>query len=148
MPSREQESSSILSVRLPDELIQRLDRYLDWWETSRRVKSSRNAIIREALGQWLEVHEHEAGLVHMPILRQQFQTAVRRMTHGPDSVPIYRLRQVLQWPRDRFDALLEALRAEHQVVLEEGSPGALSASEIHESYHVHGRLYRRLRWRA
>jgi len=68
MPSREQESSSILSVRLPDELIQRLDRYLDWWETSRRVKSSRNAIIREALGQWLEVHEHEAGLVHM----QQF----------------------------------------------------------------------------
>ena len=29
MPSREQESSSILSVRLPDELIQRLDRYLD-----------------------------------------------------------------------------------------------------------------------
>jgi len=32
-------------------------------------------------------------------------------------------------------------------VLEEGSPGALSASEIHESYHVHGRLYSRLRWR-
>ena len=51
MPSREQESSSILSVRLPDELMQRLDRYLDWWETSRRVKSSRNAIIREALSQ-------------------------------------------------------------------------------------------------
>ena len=96
MPSKEQESSSILSIRLPDELIQRLDRYLDWWETARRVKSSRNAVMREALSQWLEVHEHEAGLVHMPILRQQFQTAVRRMAHGPDSVPIYRLRQVLQ----------------------------------------------------
>ena len=67
------------------------------------------------------------------------------MAHGSDSVPIYRLRQVLQWPRARFDALLEALRAEHQVVLEEGSPGALSAREIHESYHVHGRLYSRLR---
>jgi hypothetical protein len=114
MPSREQESSSILSVRLPDELMQRLDRYLDWWEISRRVKSSRNAIIREALSQWLEVHEHEAGLVHLPILRQQFQTAVRRLAHGPESVPIARLRQVLQWPRARFDAILEALRAEHQ----------------------------------
>jgi hypothetical protein len=147
MPSREQESASILRVRLPDELMQRLDRSLDWWETSRRVKSSRNAIIREALGQWLAGHEHEAGLVHLPILRQQCQTAVRRMAHGPDSVPIYRLRQVLQWPRDRFDALLEALRAAHQVVLEEGSPGARSASEIHERSHGHGRLYRRLRWR-
>jgi len=146
MPSREQESSSILSVRLPDELMQRLDRYLDWWEISRRVKSSRNAIIREALSQWLEVHEHEAGLVHLPILRQQFQTAVRRLAHGPESVPIARLRQVLQWPRARFDAILEALRAEHQVMLEEGVPGALSASEIHESSHVHGRLYSRLRW--
>jgi predicted DNA-binding protein len=125
MPSREQESSTILSVRLPDELMQRLDRYLDWGETSRRVKSSRHAIIREALSQWLEVHEHEAGLVHLPIAR---------------------LRQVLPWPRARFDALLEALRAEHQVMLEEGVPGALSASEIHESYHVHGRLYSRLRW--
>src|SRR2546430_7632271 len=111
MPSREQESSSILSVRLPDELIQRLDRYLDWWENSRRVKSSRNAIIREALGQWLEEHEHEAGWGHMPILRQQFPTPVRRMAHGPDRVPIHRLRPVLQRPRARFDALLEALRA-------------------------------------
>jgi hypothetical protein len=147
MPSREQEHSSILSIRLPDELIQRLDRYLDWWETSRRVKSSRNAIIREALGQWLEVHEHEAGLVHGPILRHQFQTTVRRMAQGPGGVPIYRLRQVLQWPRARFDALIEALRAEHQVVLEEGAPGAMNASEIHDSYHVHGRLYIRLHWR-
>jgi len=61
MPSKEQESSSILSIRLPDELIQRLDRSLDWWETARRVKSSRNAVMRKALSQWLEVHEHAGG---------------------------------------------------------------------------------------
>jgi predicted DNA-binding protein len=147
MPSREQESSSILSVRLPDELIQRLDRYLDWWETSRRIKSSRNAIMREALSQWLETHEHEAGLVHAPILRHQFRTAARRMAQAPQGVPIHRLRQTLQWPRERFDAILEALRAEQHVVLEEGLAGAMSAHEIQDSYHVHGRLYITLRWR-
>jgi predicted DNA-binding protein len=146
MPSREHESSSILSVRLPDELMQRLDRSLDWWETSRRVKSSRHAIIREALSQGLEVHEHEAGLVHLPILREQFQTAVRRLAHGPESVPSARLRQGLPWPRARFDAIWEALRAEHQVMLAEGVPGALSASESHASSHGHGRLYSRRRW--
>ena len=51
MLSKEQESSSILSVRLAEALLQRLDRSLDWWETTRRVKSSRNAVIREALSQ-------------------------------------------------------------------------------------------------
>jgi hypothetical protein len=126
--------------------MQRLDRYLDWWEIARQVKSSRNAIIREALSQWLEAHEHEAGLVHVPILRQQFQTTARRMARGPHGVPIHRLRQTLQWPRERFDAMLEALRAEHHVVLEEGPAGALSARDIQDSYHVHGRLYITLRW--
>src|SRR2546428_526217 len=110
MPSKEQESSSILSIRLPDELIQRLDRYLDWWETSRRVKASRNAVLREALSQWLEAHEHEAGLVHAPTLRHQFWNAVHRLAQGPHEVRIHRLRQTLPWPRERFDAMLEALR--------------------------------------
>jgi len=147
MPSKEQESSSILNVRLSDELIQRLDRYLDWWETFRRVKASRNAVLREALSQWLEAHEHEAGLVHAPTLRHQFWNAVHRLTHSPHEVRIHRLRQTLQWPRERFDAMLEALRAEQHVVLEEGLPGAMSARDIHDSYHVHGRLYITLHWR-
>jgi len=147
MPSKEQESSSILSIRLPDELIQRLDRSLDWWETSRRVKASRNAVLREALSQWLEAHEHEAGLVHAPALRHQFWSAVHRLTHSPHEVRIHRLRQTLPWPRERFDAMLEALRAEQHIVLEEGLPGAMSARDIQDSYHVHGRLYITLHWR-
>lgn len=146
MPSKEQESSSILSVRLSDELIQRLDRYLDWWETARRVKSSRNAVMREALSQWLEAHEHAAGFVHTPTLRHQFWSAAHRLAQGPHEVRIHRLRQTLQWPRERFDTVLEALRAEQEVVLEEGDAGAMSARDIHDSYHVHGRLYITLRW--
>jgi hypothetical protein len=63
------------------------------------VIEARHAIMREALSQWLETHEHEAGLVHAPILRHQFRTAARRMAQDPQGVPIHRLRQTLQWPR-------------------------------------------------
>jgi hypothetical protein len=58
MASRAQDNSRIVSVRLPDDLIRRLDRYLDWRETSGRVKFSRNAALREALRLWLDDQEH------------------------------------------------------------------------------------------
>jgi hypothetical protein len=147
MPSTEQESSSILSIRLPEELIQRLDRYLDWWETFRRVKASRHAVLREALSPWLEAHEHEAGLVHAPTLRHQFWNAVRRLAQGPHEVRSHRLRHTVQGPRERCDAMLEALRAAPHIVLEEGLPGAMSARDIQDRYHVHDRLSITLHWR-
>src|SRR3989442_5134001 len=62
-------------------------------------------------------------------------------------VRIHRLRQTLPWPRARFDAMLETLRAEQHIVLEEGLPGAISAGDIQASYHVHGRLYITRHWR-
>ena len=62
MPPKAQDDSRIVSVRLPDELIQRLDRYLDWSATSRRITSTRNATIREALSAWLDGQEQLAGL--------------------------------------------------------------------------------------
>jgi len=62
MPPKAQDDSRIVSVRLPDELIQRLDRSLDWSTTSRRITSTRNATIREALSAWLDGQEQRAGL--------------------------------------------------------------------------------------
>jgi predicted DNA-binding protein len=62
MPPKAQDDSRIVSVRLPDELIQRLDRSLDWRPTSRRITSTRNATIREALSAWLDGQEQLAGL--------------------------------------------------------------------------------------
>jgi predicted DNA-binding protein len=62
MPPKAQDDSRIVSVRLPDELIQRLDRSLDWSTTSRRITSTRNATIREALSAWLDGQEQLAGL--------------------------------------------------------------------------------------
>src|SRR2546429_7433943 len=75
MASRAQDNSRIVSVRLPDDLIRRLDRYLDWRETSGRVKFSRNAALREALRLWLDDQEQLAGVVSPEALRGQVRSA-------------------------------------------------------------------------
>ena len=73
MPEKKQDSWQIVSVRLPHELSRRLDRYLDWSEFYRRVKSSRNAAIREALSQWLDDQEQRAGFDVSTIKRSSRQ---------------------------------------------------------------------------
>ena len=93
----------------PHELSQRLDRYLDWSEFYRRVKSSRNAAIREALSQWLDDQEQRAGFLDPQAQREQFRAAYRSVAKRHDWVDIHRLRQLLPWPRERFDTVLEGL---------------------------------------
>ena len=63
MPDKKPDDSQVVSVRLPHELIQRLDRYLDWKDRHRRGKSSRNAALREALSSWLDDQEQHAGFL-------------------------------------------------------------------------------------
>jgi metal-responsive CopG/Arc/MetJ family transcriptional regulator len=147
MPRKAPDASRVVSVRLPDDLLQRLDRYLDWSAPHRRLQSTRNAAIREALGAWLDHQEQLAGLLQPHTLRQQFQATYNSIRHHHDGVLIARLRQLLQWPRERFDAVLEALRADQQVELEalKDNNGAAHASP--DGYHVHGQLYVRIRWR-
>src|SRR6266545_2254437 len=145
MSSKEPDDSRIVSVRLPEDLIQRLERYLDWGATHRR-KSTRNAARREALRAWLDHQEQRAGLLEPEALRRQFQATYNSIRHPLDGVPIYRLRQLLQWPRERFDAVLEALRADHHIDLEALKETALDAPAIQDSYHVHGQRYGRIRW--
>ena len=61
MPDSTPDDAQIVSVRLPRDLIQRLDRYLDWQHLHRKAKSSRNAAIRQALSSWLDEQEQRAG---------------------------------------------------------------------------------------
>ena len=89
--------------------------------------SIRNAAIREALSLWLDEQEQLAGLVSPETLRQQFRAAYDRVSSHQDWVPISRLRHQLQWPAERFDAVVEGLRAERQVELERAEPGAKGA---------------------
>ncbi len=148
MPSKAPDASQIVSVRLPDALLQRLDRLLDWHATHQHRPSTRNAALRDALHAWLDQQEHLAGFLEPHALRQQFQAAYHSLGPPCDGVPIHRLRQQLRWPRERFDAVLEALRAEQHVDLEALKEPALDALAIQDSSHVHGQCYGRLRWRA
>ena len=147
MPRKEPDDSRVVSVRLPDDLLQRLDRYLDWSAPHRRVPSTRNAAIREALSAWLDQQEQLAGLLQPHTLRRQFQATYHSIRHHHDGVPISRLRELLRWPRERFDAVLEALRADQHVELEVLKDNALAAQARQDSYYVHGQLYVRVRWR-
>ncbi len=147
MSEKKQESWQIVSVRLPHELSRRLDRYLDWSAFYQGVKSSRNAAMREALQSWLDEHEQLAGFLEPQAQRAQFQAAYRSIAKRHDWVAIDRLRPLLPWPPERFDTVLEGLRADHHVELESTESSELSPQAIQDSYHVHGHLYVRLRWR-
>ena len=147
MPRKKQSDSQPLSVRLPYELARRLDRYLDWSRFHRRIKWSRNTAMREALSDWLDHQEQLAGFAEPQTQREQFQSVYRSIAEPHDWAAIHHLRPLLPWPRERFDTVLEGLRADHQVELERAELGELSDETIQDSYHVHGHLYCRLRWR-
>lgn len=147
MPSKEHDRSSILSLRLPDTLLARLDRYLAWMERRRGESLSRNQVIRVALAQWLDTAEAQGGMIHPEVLRQHFQAGYNALRSGNDAVQIQRLRQRLGWPPDRFDALVEQLRAESKVILYTGAARHLSDDEQQQSYEVNGQLYLSLAWK-
>src|SRR5215475_12167052 len=147
MPHKKSEDAQIVSIRLPRALIQRLDRYLDWQNLHRPSKSSRNAAIRQALHNWLDEQEHRAGFLEPQLQRQQFQNAYHSLSKRREWVVIDHLRQLMPWSRERFDAMVETLRADHQVELERAEPGEMSENAIESCYEVHGQLSHRLRWR-
>lgn len=144
----EPEDSRVVSIRLPATLVQRLDRLLDWHTTHRRRPTTRNAALRAALGEWLNEHEQLAGLLDPESLRQQFRAAYDSQRPSPDGVPIYRLRRLRQWPRERFDTVLEALRAAQTIDLEPLPAQTFDPQATHDSSHGHGQCYGHLRWRA
>jgi hypothetical protein len=48
-------------VRIPVDLIQRLDRYLDLAETRTGLRSNRTEALRQALAYWLDAKEEALG---------------------------------------------------------------------------------------
>ncbi len=146
MPSKEHGDSSIVSLRLPDSLLDRLNRSLDWMAFHQHEKVSRNHAIRLALTQWLEDQEAQGGMTHPDVLRRRFHNACTSLRSGQDRVDIHRLRRLLNWPTERFDALLEHLRAESQVVLHVGDASGVNDADRRHSYEVNGQLYLTLSW--
>ena len=148
MPHPEPEDSRVVSVRLPTPLVQRLDRLLDWHTTHRRRPTTRNAALREALGAWLDQHEQLTALLAPESLRQQCRAAYDSQRPSSEGGPIHRLRRLLQWPQERFDTVLEALRAAQVIDLAPLPAQTFDPPATRDSYHVHGQCYGHLRWRA
>jgi hypothetical protein len=147
-PHPEPEDSRVVSVCLPTTLVQRLDRGCAWHTPHRRRPPPRNAALRAALGDWLDQHEQLAGLLDPESRRRQCRAASDSLPPSPDGVSIPRLRRLLQWPRERFDAVLEALRAPQAIDLEPLPAQTGDAQALYDSSQVHGHCYGRLRWRV
>ena len=146
MPSKDQYGSSIISLRLSHTLLDRLDRYLDWMESRKGEKTSRTRAIRQALTQWLDTQEEQGGMTHPDVLRERFRSAYTSLRNGQERVEIHRLRRLLNWSTDHFDAQLEQLRADSQVTLHVGDSSGLSDEERQHNYEVNGQLYLSLTW--
>jgi len=97
-------------------------------------------------GEWLEDQEAQGGMTHPDVLTEHCRNAYTSLRSGQDGVPIHRLRHLLNWPADRFDAVLEQLRAASQIALEVGDPSQLSEDECRHSYEVNGQVYLSLFW--
>lgn len=54
--------SQVLPVRIPVDLVQRLDRYLDLAETRTGLRSNRTEALRQALTYWLDAKEQALGI--------------------------------------------------------------------------------------
>jgi hypothetical protein len=146
MPRHPQSDSSVISLRLSDALLERLDHYIDWMQVHQHQKRSRNHVLRLALTEWLEAEEAKGAMTHPDVLRERFQNAYTSLRKRKGKVAIHQLRSLLGWPADRFDAVLEHLRAESEVVLHRGDPSRLSEEERRLSYEVNGQLYLTLAW--
>ena len=61
--------SQVLPVRIPVDLVQRLNRYLDLAETHTGLRSNRTEAIRQALVYWLDAKEQSLGIARKRPLR-------------------------------------------------------------------------------
>jgi hypothetical protein len=81
--------------------------------------------------------------------RAALKAAYDEVGQGRSFVRIHRLREYLQWPRQRFDQVLRNLMAAYTVELHGGDPSLLTETDIRNSFlDEHGMLYITLSWRG
>ncbi len=146
--------SKVLPVRIPEGLIERLDRYLDLAQSHTGVRSNRNEAIRQALAVWLENKEETLSIDQTPTpqstpeARQQWRVAYQSIEAGEGFVRLPRLREALGWHREEFDRVLETLVAGYHVKLHRVDANGLSPAELANAYQdARGTLYLSVSWR-
>lgn len=81
--------------------------------------------------------------------RLAFKAVYDEVGQGSDFVRIHRLREALEWTRERFERVLMDLMGDYTVELHGGDPSLLTAADLHNSYtDEHGTLFMTLSWRG
>ncbi len=76
-----------------------------------------------------------------------FRMAVQAIGKGGNFVPIHRLRAELGWERERFDRVVNRLRAGERILLNMGDPTRLRPDELDAAFQdENGMLYLTLNW--
>lgn len=63
-----------------------------------------------------------------------FENALKKIGKGSHFVRIHEIRDYLNWPRSRFNSVLERLKAELAIQLQGGDPSLLTEAELKHSY--------------
>jgi hypothetical protein len=81
--------------------------------------------------------------------RSALHAAYHTIGQGRSFVRIHRLRDVLPWPRTRFERVLRELLADYTVELHGGDPSVMTEAELRDSFtDADGTLYIALSWRG
>lgn len=81
--------------------------------------------------------------------RQAFASAVRECDRGQMYIRICNVRRRLDWPRARFDAMLETLRDEGVIQMHGGDVSTMSEQDVRDSYMDENNfLHLTLTWRG
>ena len=112
MPSKEPEDSRIVSVRLPNTLVQRLDRLGDGPTPHRRRPTTRNAAMRDAWRGWLDQQELRAGLLDPQGLQDGIETLPRPLQQAAEPIDGDPVRRRTQAVVGSLELLMEDLRVQ------------------------------------
>lgn len=84
-----------------------------------------------------------------PTDREMFFNTYQTVGLGQSFVRIYRLREHLNWPKERFDGTLKGLMNTYEIELHPGDPSKLSEEQLENSYiDTDGELYITASWRG
>lgn len=98
-----------------------------------------------------EAHQPQPAVLHAEPAndRAAFKVAYDQVGQGRGFVRLHRLRDYLQWPRERFDRVVQGLRAAYTIELHGGDPSLLTTSDIEKSFRdPNGTLYLSVSWRG
>jgi hypothetical protein len=104
------------------------------------LKIAKRAIIPEITDQFKEEPVDD---------RAAFKVAYDEVGKGRSFIRIHRIREYLNWSRERFDQVLMGLRDDYTIQLHGGDPSVMSEAEIKDSFiDENGMLYVTLTWRG